>query len=240
MRFAAHSLLTFSTALLMALPLASCQSPVEEPVDPVEDGTLAEPRDIIAPTDFTGLTLGGTIQGPLGAEIEASLVADSVAIGDIASRVQCPEGMDPCDPETAPEGTIYTYVYEVRPGFDGPNDPPFEMPLELRPVESATSFALTFPAHGFTGVAGYSVYDAESVLADGFTATISCVDNRIVWTIPAESQWGTGETITFFWQTTQPPTGEPEGEYLFSADGAEARGPGPIPQPGGEIAAVCE
>ncbi|MBC2777755.1 hypothetical protein [Parasphingopyxis marina] len=235
MRFAAF--LPLSLALI--LPLAACQSPADAPADPVEDATLAESRDMIAPTDFAALELGGIIQGPLGPEVEASLVAAGVALGDIASRVQCPGDLDPCDPGTAPEGTIYTYIYEVRPGFDGPNDPPFEMPEELRPVERATSFALTFPAYGFTGVAGYSVYDAESVLADGFTATISCVDNRIVWTIPEESEWGTGETITFFWQSTQPPSG-PTGEYRFTADGAEATGMGPMPSEGGAIAAVCE
>ena len=220
--------------------LAACSGgPVEEPADPAEDATLAEPVNVIAPTDFASLELGGTIQGPLGPEVEASLVADGVAIGDIASRVQCPDGIDPCDPERAEEGTIYTYIYEVRPGFDGPNDPPFDMPENVRPVESAASFALAFPAHGFTGVAGYAVYDAQEVLAEGFVASISCVDDQIIWSFPEESGWSTGETITFFWQSTQPPSG-PDGEYRFVADDLEATGPGPLPIPGGEIAAVCE
>lgn len=226
--------------LPFALAIAACSgAPVEEPADPAEDTTLSEPMNIIAPTDFASLTLGGTIQGPLGPEVEASLVVDGVAIGDIASRVQCPEGIDPCNPDDDEPGTIYTYIYEIRPGFDGPNDPPFEMPEEVRPVESASSFALAFPAHGFTGVAGYAVYDAEEVLAEGFNASISCVDNRIIWSFPEESGWSTGETITFFWQTTQPPSG-PDGEYRFIADEMEATGPGPMPTVGGEIAAVCE
>ena len=229
-------------ALYLIIPLAmtACSGgSVEDPVDEVEDSTLSESADIIAPTDFASLTMGGTIDGPLGPEVEASLISDGFAIGDIASRVQCPEGIDPCNPANAEEGMIYTYIYEVRPGFDGPNDPPFEMPEELRPVESASSFALVIPAHGFTGVAGYSVYDAEDVLADGLNASISCVDSRIIWSFPEESGWSTGETITFFWQSTQPPSG-PDGVYRFVADGLEAIGPGPMPTPGGEIAAVCE
>jgi len=226
--------------LFFPLILAACSGgPVEETSDPTEDATLTEPMHIITPTDFASLRLGGTIQGPLGPEVEASLVVDDTALGDIASRVQCPDGVDPCNPDAAEDGIIYTYIHEVRPGFDGPNDPPFPMPEEVHPVESASSFALTFPAHGFTGVAGYSVYDAEDVLADGFNASISCVDGRITWSFPEESGWSTGETITFFWQSTQPPSG-PDGEYRFVADELEATGPGPMPIEGGEIAAVCE
>lgn len=229
-------------AALTVIPLflAACSGgPVEEPVDSLVDATLSEPENSITPTDFAALTLGGTIRGPLGPEVEASLVANGMALGDIASRVQCPDGIDPCDPANAEKGTIYTYIYEVRPGFDGPNDPPFEMPEEVRPVESAASFAFAFPANGFTGVAGYSVYNAEGVLADGLNASISCVDDQIIWSFPEESGWSTGETITFFWQTTQPSSG-PDGAYRFVADDLEALGPGPMPSAGGEIAAVCE
>lgn len=226
--------------VLFPLILAACSAaPVEEAADPAEDATLAEPMQIITATDFASLTLGGTIQGPLGPEVEASLAAGDTALGDIASRVQCPDGMDPCNPETAEPGTIYTYIHEVRPGFDGPNDPPFPMPERVHPVESASSFGLSFPAYGFTGVAGYSVFDAEDVLADGFNASISCTDGRITWSFPEESGWSTGETITFFWQSTQPPSG-PDGQYRFVADGEEAIGRGPMPTEGGEIAAVCE
>jgi hypothetical protein len=226
--------------ILFPLILAACSSgPAEEPTEPINDATLTEPMHIIAPTAFASLMLGGTVQGPLGPEVEASLVVEDTALGDIASRVQCPEGIDPCNPDTAEEGMIYTYIHEVRPGFDGPNDPPFAMPERVHPVESASSFSLSFPAHGFTGVAGYSIYDAEDVLANGLNGSISCADGRITWSFPEESGWSTGETITFFWQSTQPPSG-PDGEYLFVADGLEATGPGPMPTPGGEIAAVCE
>lgn len=227
--------------ILLALAAAACASDSgAEAEDPADEGTTAPPENVITPTDFASLTFGGTVQGPLGPEVEASLVTeDGVSIGDIASRVQCPEGVDPCDPANAEDGTIYTYIYEIRPGFDGPNDEPFEDPERVMPVESAQSFSLNFPAHGFTGVAGYSVYDADVVLAEGFNASISCEGGRLIWTVPEESGWSTGETITFFWQTTQPPTG-PTGEYGFVADDTEATGLGPMPSAGGEIAAVCE
>ena len=164
---------------------------------------------------------------------------NSVAIGDIASRVQCPEDVDPCNPDEAEDGPIYTCIYEVHPGFDGSNDAPFDIPEEVHPVERAPSFALTFPAHGFTGVAGYAVYDAEEVLAEGFNTSISCFDDRIIWSFPKESRWSTGETVTFFWQSTQPPSG-PDGEYRFVADAMEAIGFGSMPTVGGEIPAICE
>jgi hypothetical protein len=226
------------TGLSLALAACASEQP-EETTDPVEDGTLSEPENIIAPTDFASLTLGGTIRGPVGRDIEASLISGDVAVGDISSRVQCPDGVDRCVPDQLEDGTIYTYVYEIRPGFDDPNDEPFAMPDEVVAVQRARSFGLTFPAYGFTGVAGYSVFDSEDVLADGLNASISCEQGRIIWTFPEESGWGSGETITFFWQTTQPPTG-PTGVYRFTADEHEASGIGPMPAVGGEMAAVCE
>lgn len=224
--------------ILTALFLAACGSPPVAVEEPEQGETLSEPQDIVTPTDFGSLALGGIVQGPLGPEIEGSLIAGEAAIGNISSRVHCPEGMEACDPETAPEGTIYTYVYEIRPGFDAPNDEGFEMPDQILPVEHAQSFSLAFPAHGFTGVAGYDVEGAEAVLAEGINGVISCDTGMLSWTFPEEAGWSTGETITFFWQSTQPP-GEPEGEYRFVADGREATGRGPMPVPGGEMPAVC-
>lgn len=60
--------------LILASPmfLAACSGgPLEGSVDPAEDSTLSEPMKSIAPTNFAALTLGGTIQGPLGPEVEA-------------------------------------------------------------------------------------------------------------------------------------------------------------------------
>lgn len=231
------------TPALLVLPfaLAACSSepPAGDAEADPEAEELSETQDIVVPTDFASLELGGAVQGPLGPEVEGSLISEDVALGNISSSVYCPADMEACDPEAAEEGTIYTYVYRIRPGFDGPNDEGFEMPERVVPVERAQGFALGFPAHGFTGVAGYDVEEANAVLAEGINAVISCEEGNLRWTFPEEAGWSTGETITFFWQTTQPPTG-PEGEYRFTGDGREATGRGPMPEAGGDMAAVCE
>lgn len=229
-------------ALVLALaPLAACsseQTTGESAAADNEAEALSETKDIVTPTDYASLALGGAVQGPLGPEIEGSLISDGVALGNISSSVYCPQAMEACDPETAPAGTIYTYVYHIRPGFDGPNDEGFEMPERVIPVERAESFALGFPAYGFTGVAGYSTEEAESALAPGINAIISCDDGKLSWTFPREAGWSTGETITFFWQSTQPPSG-PDGDYIFHGDAREAHSRGPKPVQGGQMAEVC-
>lgn len=230
---------TLSLCLFPLVLLACASEPdAEDRQDESYVDELSERENIVTPTDFGSLNLGGAVQGPLGPEIEGSLISGDVALGNISSSVHCPEEIEACDPETAEEGTIYTYVYRIRPGFDGPNDEGFEMPERVVPVERAQSFALGFPAHGFTGVAGYDVEEANAVLEEGINAVISCEDGRLRWTFPEEAGWSTGETITFFWQSTQPPTGA-DGEYRFDGDARQATGRGPMPREGGEMAAVC-
>lgn len=228
---------------LLVLPaiLAACSSQPdsEDRQDESYVDELSESRNIVTPTDFGSLTLGGAVQGPLGPEIESSLTSGDVALGDLSASVYCPEEMEACDPDTAEDGTIYTYVYRIRPGFDGPNDEGFAMPERVVPVERAQSFALGFPAHGFTGVAGYDVEEAGAVIEEGINAVISCDEGRLRWTFPEEAGWSTGETITFFWQSTRPPA-DTDGEYRFDGDARQATGRGPMPSEGGEMAAVCQ
>ena len=231
-----------TTALILSLAtIAACSSGQDagQSAADADAGALSETKDIVTPTDYASLALGGAVQGPLGPEVEGSLISDGVALGNISSSVYCPEAIEACDPESAPDGTIYTYVYQIRPGFDGPNDEGFAMPERVIPVERADGFALGFPAYGFTGVAGYSTEEAEAVLAPGINGVISCDDGKLSWTFPPEAGWSTGETITFFWQSTQPPTGEPDGEYAFTGDAREATGRGPMPSRGGSMAEVC-
>ncbi len=226
-----------ATALPFCLLLAACAG--DPATDENEGDTLSEAGNIVTPTDFDLLALGGIIEGPLGPTVEASLADGNVALADMMSRVQCPADIDPCVPADNPPGTIYTYIHEVRPGFDGPNDEGIAMPASVEPVERAESFALDFPANGFTGVAGYAIAEADEALATGFNATISCENGRIVWTVPEESGWSTGETITFFWQTTRPPSG-PDGQYRFVAHGRTVTGRGPKPRGDRLLPAVCE
>ena len=51
------------------------------------------------------LELGARIEGPVGPEVEASIISDGRSIGDIVSYVACPAEYDECDPEDLPEGT---------------------------------------------------------------------------------------------------------------------------------------
>lgn len=214
---------------------ASCGSG-GEPAEP----PIAESEHTVAATDFATLELGRAVETLAGPEIDTSLatIADA-ALANLSARVLCPARIEGnCTPAELPPTTIYTYVYEVRPGFDDPNSQGFPNPPRVVPVERGESFALGFPASGFTGVAGYTVSEADSALEPGFNAVIACEQGRLVWTIPDTAAWSTGETITFFWQSTQPPAAE-TGEYIFIADGTEARARGPMPQSGGELPAVC-
>lgn len=218
--------------------IAACSSQDESNGADAES-PLAESENVIAPTDLASLRLGGRIDTPNGPEIDVSLIAGDVALGDLSSRVLCPTGVDPCRPSELPASTIYTYVHVVRPGFDDPNDEGFPIPPTVVPVQSGESFALDFPASGFTGVAGYAVEPAREALAEGINPVIACENGRITWTLPADAEWSTGETLTFFWQSTQPPT-EALGEYVLIGDGREARGRGPTPSPGGApLPSVC-
>jgi hypothetical protein len=186
----------------------------------------------IAPVDFDGVSLGATIVGPVGPTVDASLVnGGGDGIGDLISSVSCPSGFAACTPPTNAPGTIYTYLHEVTPGVDNPNDAPFPMPSVVLPVAEATSFRLGFPAHGFNGVAGYSFSDAASALPAGAVISLEQIsDGSLVWTLPTGAGWSTGERIRFFWQTTQAPTG-PGGTYILAADGGSGSGAGPLPAP---------
>ena len=184
----------------------------------------------IAATDFDSLVLGATIVGPVGPEVESSLVdPGGLGLGDLSSSVSCPDGFAACAPTTA--GAIFTYVHEVTPGVDFPNDPPFPAPTTVIPLNAVSSFGLGFKAEGFTGVAGYSFSQAANVLASGAAIQIEeLADGRIVWNLDASAGWDTGETLTFFWQTTQGPSG-PGGRYAIANAAYAGDGAGPVPIP---------
>ena len=183
----------------------------------------------IEPTDLDSLRLGAKIEGPVGPDVETSFINTSGnAIGDLSSSVSCPREIDSCIPLENPEGTIYTYLYEVTPGVDLPNDAPFPQPNTLQPFERIESFRLNFPAVGFNGVAGYSFSQAEDA-TDAETVFIETAsDGSLVWILPEEVEWEEGKTISFFWQTTQAPSG-PKGSYGLMGDGRMSGAVGPLP-----------
>ena len=154
-------------AALLALAACSGGSEEAEPA-PSPSPTLtsdapSEPRNLVA-SDFGELKIGPKIEGPVGPEVEASIVAGGRSIGDIVSYVACPEEYDTCDPEDMPEGTVYTYVHIVTPGTDEPNDPPFTRPVGLDEVEEAPLFATLREAVAFyTGGRGHAVPEGEQL-----------------------------------------------------------------------------
>lgn len=186
----------------------------------------------LTPTDLGSLSLGATIVGPVGPEVETTFVnSDGEGIGDLISSVSCPAGFESCIPPENSARTLYTYVHQVTPGVDFPNDPPFPAPEVVVPVKGGEAFQLNFPATGFNGIAGYSFTEAAAALGDESSLTLEITeDGRLVWRAPTEASWGTGEPITFFWQTTQNPSG-PGGIYGFSGDDQSGTANGPLPTP---------
>ena len=183
----------------------------------------------IAPTNLDSRPLGARIVGPVGPTVDTSLVnAAGESVGDLQGSVSCPVGFASCVPPNNPAGTIYTYVHGITPGVDFPNDPPFPQPTVVGSFDDVTKFSLGFPAEGFNGVAGFSASDTNAALGPGGQFGIELLsDGSLQWTANGAG-WGTGETIAFFWQTTQPPSG-PGGIYTVSNGVTSGSGRGPLP-----------
>ena len=147
-----------------------------------------------------------------------------------------PPGFSSCVPPENPAGTIYTYVHSVTPGVDFPNDVPFPAPDTLVAFNDVQEFSLGFDAAGFNGVAGYSFSQADNALGSEASFDIEQLNNgSLVWTVAGGEGWDTTdannpETITFFWQTTQAPSG-PGGTYTASNISNSGSGNGPLPVP---------
>ena len=187
----------------------------------------------ITPIDLDTVQLGAQIVGPVGPTVDASLIDDGNSLGDLSSSVSCPANFLECIPSLNPEGTIYTYIHEVTPGVDFLNDPPFSPQLPVVPFDDVQEFRLNFRAYGFTGEAGYSFGEAEAALGSSGEFLIDFDNNgQLVWTVASSNGWSTNantpETISFFWQTTQPPVG-PLGSYTASNDTQSGTGIGPLP-----------
>ncbi len=69
---------------------------------------------------------------------------------------------------------------------------------------------MTGPAHGFTGNAGYLAgWRRIAAVGNKVMVTITCQDGALAWTIDAGeggNQWEQGEPLTFYWQSTMPPS----------------------------------
>ncbi|MEL7728535.1 hypothetical protein AAG612_03255 [Citromicrobium bathyomarinum] len=217
----------------LVLALAACSGEPEDadatpsPTASATTDAPSDPRTLVA-ADFGELELGAKIEGPVGPEVEASIIVDGRSIGDIVSYVACPAEYDECDPEDMPEGTVYTYVHTVRPGVDDPNDPPFMRPVGLDEVEAATLFETVREARGFTGAIGFDRKQVEEALGPDGTIRVQDDNGALAWRIVGGDGWSTGEPITFFWQSTMAPTGPAEA-FALRADQKIAMASGPFP-----------
>lgn len=219
-----------------ALALAACSDgTVDSEVTDLNGATTTSEAEALAAAldagDFMDLKLGAKIVGPQGPEVEGAMSNAEGNFADIRSFVACPAGMDVCDPKTAPDGTVYTYVHVVYPGEDNQADSGSGTGNTSSDIESASAFKLLRPAHGFTGAAGYSKAEALSAIGTKADVVISCDNGGLTWTVSAGdggNQWEQAEPLTFYWQSTLPPAG-PADAYAINANYAEATGPGPYP-----------
>ena len=234
-------------ALASALALAACSENADEQavtdLNRVEtDGEAEAAAEALTAGDFAALRLGAKIVGPQGDEVSGALGNAEGNFADIRSFVACPAGMDPCDPATAPEGTIYTYVHVVYPGEDNDPDTGDTSANTSSDVERATEFRLMMPAHGFTGDAGYSKAEAMAAIGAKADVVVTCHQGGLVWTVNAGdggNQWEQAEPLTFYWKSTVPPAG-PADAYAIFANYTAAEGPGPYPAANGGARNVCE
>ncbi|MEE4200684.1 hypothetical protein [Erythrobacter sp.] len=235
---------TLACLAASALTLAACDAEEESAELEVAttDGEAAALANAVDPADFAELELGAKIVGPQGPEVKTSLSNEAGILADITSYVACPAGIDPCDPASAPEGTVYTYVHIVYPGEDmdpstGAGDGPDDADIEM-----ATGFRMIAPALGFNGVAGFSNAEAIAAAGDGVEVVVTCDDaGALIWTVNAGdggNQWEDAEPLTFFWQSTLPPAG-PAAHYEIRTLEASGAGEGPYPGPDADASNAC-
>ena len=191
----------------------------------------------IAPVDFEGLMLGAEIVGPVGSEVEDNFtftdaLGKVIAIAHLSSSVSCDARFQNDCSDTAVSGfsdVVYTYRHLVIPGADlAIDDPPFSAPDEIVDFNDVTEFRLQFPAHGFLDVAGFDFRQAVDAIGGTGIGVEQLSDGSLSWTVPKGSDWNTGEPITFFWQSTQRPTG-PTGVYATTNQTLSGLANGPIP-----------
>ncbi|MEM7690655.1 MAG: hypothetical protein AAF291_16700 [Pseudomonadota bacterium] len=223
------------SAAPFALVCAACSPQADDRAELTSadtDGEAAALAASIEAGDFDTLELGAKIVGPRGPEVKAALSNEEAIMADITSYVACPAGMEECNPKTAPEDTLYTFVHTVYPGEDNDADTGAGKGADDANIENAESFMMTGPAHGFTGVAGFSKASAVAAAGDSVEVVITCgEEGGLIWTVNAGeggNQWEDAEPITFYWQSTQPPAG-PATRYAIRANGVTGTGDGPYP-----------
>ena len=231
-------------AAVSILALAACSQADDPPTDlevATTDGEAEALDRNIEAGDFADLAVNPKIVGPQGPEVEAALSNAEGNFADMRSYVTCEAQGDACDPATAPEGTVYTYVHVVIPGEDNDASSGSGEANDSSDVERATMFRMTRPATGFTGTAGYSKAEAMAAVGAKADVVITCDEGALVWTVnggDGGDQWEQGEPLTFWWQSTVPPAG-PANAYSVEANYTQASGDGPYPGNANGAANFC-
>ena len=104
------AILTLAAAATLAACSDNADNADEQAVTDLErpetDGEAEAAAEALVAGDFAALKLGAKVEGPQGDEITGALGNAQGNFADIRSYVSCPAGMDPCDPASAPEGTV--------------------------------------------------------------------------------------------------------------------------------------
>jgi hypothetical protein len=216
-------------ALLAGIVLAGCGSDSEEPAPQPTQAVVEGPRTLVSET--IGLeTLGPRIVGPEGDVVES----DIPGLGTMVSYVACPADIesDTCDHSTLPDDTIYTYVHTVT--------------LDPTAAEQASDqwggarlFRTIEPPPGFSFSIGYDGEQALGALGEGYNIQTQIEDGALIWRIAASDGWMPGETLTFYWRSSQPPAGPAEA-FSLEAEGLEGTATGPFPEEEEEAGADAE
>ena len=228
-----RKLLTVSALALMLAACSDDPSPREVQDREVTDlntantdGKAYAQAKALPAGDLTELRLGGRT-----GERTVAMENSTGSYADLRGYVACPQGMDPCDPKTAPAGTVFTYVFVVYPGGDNDEDTGVGSNNTASDIERATAFRMVMPAHGFTGNAGYAKPEALAAIGTKADVVVTCDNGGLVWTVSAGDggdQWEQKEPLTFYWQSTLPPSGTAPA-YVFDADSTFSTGSGPYP-----------
>lgn len=201
--------------------------------------TSAVSANPVTVLDLASLTLGAAVNGPVGVTVDSGFDDAGLNYGDFSGGAICPAGFITCIPPANPAGTIYTYVQSITPFADPvPNDGPFPNASGAGTPGNINFYGLGFDPAGVNGVAGYDFAQAS---AAGVSFGVHDSGSGITWTTQG-GDWSAGETISFFFQTTQGPSG-PGGVYQIGNGTftAAARGPlpaalpAPVPLPAGAL-----
>ena len=206
--------------LAAALAAAGCGGPADEPApEPTPAQTASpEPRRLVAGR-LDPTALGPRIFGPEGPEVESEIPG----LATVVSYMACPASVEgeSCEPAELPEDTTYTYVHSITLDEAGPEQARDQW-------GGATLFRTIMPAPGFTFGIGYDEEQALESLGEDYEIRTEIEEGALIWRVAAGDGWMPGETLTFYWRSTEPPAG-PAQAYRLEADGLDGIATGPFP-----------